>query len=238
MSAAKWEESRVRGEVISHDVGANPPAPHLTSPRKRGEERLISRKIDMPNLFKFLIVALAGTALGLAVTYEGLQRGLAFNAVKAGPWTGAPKNGSLDIDPYARAMLARSGELPLGIAEGLSFIARTDSGGAVLRPRCDYDVSGSVPPTRYWTLTLVSPRGFLVDNPAKRFGFTSAEIVRAADGTFDITVARQARPGNWLPLGNTQSFVLMLRLYDTLLDFGTTKLDATAMPKIVKGRCE
>lgn len=193
---------------------------------------------DVLSLFKFLIIVLVGTALGLFVTHEVLQRGPAFNAVKAGPWTGVPKNGSLDIDPYGRAMLARSAELPLGDAEGLSFIARTDSAGAVLRPRCDYAVSGSVPPARYWTLTLVSPRGLLIDNPAKRFGFTSAEIVRAADGTFDITVARQARPGNWLPLGNAQPFALMLRLYDTLLDFGTTKLDAGAMPKIVKGRCE
>jgi hypothetical protein len=192
----------------------------------------------MLNSFNFLFVVLAGTALGLLVTREVLQRGPVFNAEKAGPWTSVPKSGSLDIDPYAQAKLARSAELPLGSAEGLSFIARTDSSGAVLRPLCDYEVSGSVPPTRYWTLTLVSPKGSLIDNPAKRFGFTSAEIVRAADGTFDITVARQARPGNWLPLGEAQPFVLMLRLYDTLLDFGTAKLDAEAMPKIVEDRCE
>lgn len=192
----------------------------------------------MLTLFKFLVVVLAGTALGLALTYEALQRGLSFAVVQAGPWKSLPKSGSLDIDPYASAKLAQSGELPLGSAEGLSFVARTDSTGAALQPRCDYAVSGSVPPARYWTLTLVSPSGFLVDNPAGRFGFTSAEIVRAADGTFDITVARHARPGNWLPLGSTQPFVLMLRLYDTLLDFGLAKLDAGAMPKIVKGRCE
>jgi hypothetical protein len=190
------------------------------------------------SLLKFLIVVLAGTALGLFVTREVLQRGPVFNTERAGPWTSVPKSGSLDIDPYARARLARNAELPLGTAEGLSFIARDDSSGMLLQPRCDYEVSGTVPPTRYWTLTLVSPRGSLIDNAAKRFGFTSAEIVRASDGTFDITVAREARPGNWLPLGDAQPFVLMLRLYDTLLDFGTAKLDASAMPRIVKGRCE
>ncbi len=192
----------------------------------------------MWSLFKFLVVVLVGTVLGFFVTHAVLQRGPAFNVVRAGPWTGVPKNGSLGIDPYARAMLARSAELPLGDAEGLSFIARTDSAGATLQPRCDYAVSGSVPSTRYWTLTLVSPAGFLIDNPAKRFGFTSAEIVRAADGTFDIRVARHARSGNWLPLGSAQPFVLMLRLYDTLLDFGTAKADASAMPKIIKDGCE
>jgi hypothetical protein len=190
------------------------------------------------NIFKFLIIVLAGTVLGFAITYRVLQKGPIFGVVSAGPWTTAPKSGSLDVDPYSEAIEARSAELPLGSAEGLTFIARTDSNGAPLRPHCDYDVLGSVPSTRYWTLTLVSPHGFLIDNSAKRFGFTSAELVRAADGTFDIAIARQARPGNWLPLGRAQPFMLMLRLYDTLLDFGTSKVDASAMPKIVMGDCE
>ena len=194
--------------------------------------------MDVLSFLKFLIVVLAGTALGLLVTSEVLRRGPVFNTEKAGPWTGVPKNGSLDIDPYAQARLARNAELPLGTAEGLSFIANTDSSGAVLQPHCDYRINGSVPPTRYWTLTLVTSRGYLIDNPARRFGFTSSEIVRTADGAFDIIVARQARPGNWLPLGDAQPFVLMFRLYDTLLDFGTAKLDASAMPRILKGRCE
>jgi hypothetical protein len=189
------------------------------------------------NLFKFLVIVLAGTALGFVVTYRVLQRGPMFDVVRAGPWVTVAKSGSLDADPYARAIAARSAELPLGTAEGLMFVARTDSSGAQLLPRCDYAVRGSVPPTRYWTLTLLSPRGFLIDNPAKRFGFTSAELVRAPDGTFDITVSRHARPGDWLPLGNARPFVLMLRLYDTLLDFGTAKADASAMPEIVRGHC-
>ena len=143
----------------------------------------------------------------------------------------------MDIDPYANAAIARSAELPLGSAEGLSFVARSDSSGAPLLPNCDYTVSGTVPPTRYWTLTLVSPKGFLIDNKARRFGFTSAEVVRNADGAFTIVVARTARPGNWLPVGDARDYVLMLRLYDTLLDFGTTKVGADALPKIIRGRC-
>jgi len=189
-------------------------------------------------LFKFILVVLAGTALGLALTYQVLQHRVDFDAVQAGPWKAFPKNGSVDIDPYARAILARTAELPLGTAEGLSFIARADSAGAVLQPSCDYVISGSVPPTRFWTLSVVSPNGLLIDNPAKRFGFTSAEIVRAADGTFEISVGHQAKPGNWLPLGTTKAFVFMLRLYDTLLDFGTAKVDAAALPKIIRSTCE
>ena len=188
-------------------------------------------------LIKFLLTALAGTVLGFFITVRVLDHGIGFDTARAGPWLGQPKSGTMDIDPYANAIIARTAELPLGSAEGLSFIARTDSEGEPLRPECDYTVSGTVPPTRYWSLTLVSPKGFLINNPAKRFGFTSAEVVRAADGTFAITVARAARPGNWLPVGDAKHYVLMLRLYDTLLDFGTTRVGGGALPKIERGGC-
>jgi hypothetical protein len=189
-------------------------------------------------ILKFIFTILAGIALGLLVTMRTLDRGVTFDVARAGPWVGYPKTGTVDIDPYENALIARTAALPLGSAEGLSFMAHTDSNGDALRPECDYIVSGSVPPTRYWTLTLVSPKGFLINNKAQRFGFTSAEVVRAADGSFTITVAPDARPGNWLPVGDAKAYVLMLRLYDTLLDFGTTRLGAAALPKIERGRCE
>jgi hypothetical protein len=188
-------------------------------------------------VLKFILTILAGIALGFLATTRVLDRGITLDVARAGPWIGHPKTGTTDIDPYENASIARTAELPLGSAEGLSFIARTDSQGQPLRPECDYKVSGSVPPTRYWTLTLISPKGFLIDNKARRFGFTSAEVVRAADGTFTINVARDARPGNWLPVGSARAYALMLRLYDTLLDFGTTQLGAAALPKIERGGC-
>ncbi len=191
----------------------------------------------MTTLFKILLTVLAGTALGLAATYYVLGAGIRFDEIEAGPWTRWPQSGSMDIDPYAHAMLARSAEMPLGTAEGLSFFAWTDSTGAALRGRCDYVVSGPVPPTRYWTLSLYSPTGAIVDNLDKRFGFTSAEILRAADGGFQITIARDARPGNWLPVGKVARFALVLRLYDTLADFGLSNAAPTALPQIVKGHC-
>ena len=38
----------------------------------------------------------------------------------------------LDADPYTRAALERSGEIPLAVGEGLQFIARADDSGAAL----------------------------------------------------------------------------------------------------------
>jgi len=189
-------------------------------------------------LLRYILIGLTGTFLGLATTDVLLVDRSAFGAIEVGPWFVAPKTGSADIDPYSRAQFSRTGEITTAHAEGLTFFARTDSDGGKLESRCTYVVSGAVPDSRYWSLTLVSSDGVLVDNPAKRYGFTSAEILRAADGSFEITISRNARAGNWLPAATPHTFELVLRLYDTLLDFGTSKVDAAALPRIAKGTCE
>jgi hypothetical protein len=202
----------------------------------------------VPTFVKTLLLLLAGTAVGLCVTLVTLERGVDFNAIKAGPWVAFPKNGTADSDPYSRAILMRSGEIPLATSEGLSFIARRDSAGAPFTPGCDYNLQGQIPQARYWTLTLLSPKGFLIDTGTgngadygiesgeERHGFTSTEILRNNNGDFVITLSRHARPGNWLPLGQS-SFVLLLRLYDTELGAMTSALNDRNMPKVVKGGC-
>lgn len=186
---------------------------------------------------KTLCVIFVGIFIGLAATYHAVGRGEGFGAVRAGPWTGFPKAGSGDADPYARAVVSRTAEIPLGLAEGLTFIARTDEGGATLDPRCDYTVHGPVPVARDWTMTLMDPHGALIDNSAKQYGFTSAAILRSENGIFTITISRAARPGNWLPLGDAKEFEIVLHLYDTPVSATATALAADAMPSITRGRC-
>jgi hypothetical protein len=188
-------------------------------------------------LFKALLAVALGASLGLAATYFSLAKGLGFGAVQAGPWTAWPKSGSNEADPYARAAVARSGEVPLGLAEGVSFIAATDSHGAPLSSRCTYLVGGAIPPARYWTLSVQSPHGFLIDNPAKRYGLTSAEIYWQMGEPFQIAISREAHAGNWLPLGGNEPITLALRLYDTSVSAATAALDGQAMPSIVRERC-
>lgn len=192
----------------------------------------------MAILGKFLLAGCAGVLLGLVITFAMLEHGFGFDAVRAGPWIGYPKNGAPDLDPYARALLAHSGEMPLGASEGLSFVARGDSSGAAFDPACDYLLKGEPPLARYWTLTLLSPTGFLIANAADRHGFTSSEILRSADGGFEITLSRFARPGNWLPIGDAAKFILVLRLYETELSAATTAFDATELPSLVRGICQ
>lgn len=217
----------------------------MTGPRDRGSSRSwrdLVRDRRQPRPFitflvRVLAVCVGGSLIGLFLTYLAIEHGMGFGIVEVGPWTYRPRIGTTEIDPYARAMLARTGELPLGAAEGVTFIARADSSGAPFDPGCDYVVTGSIPRARYWTLSLQSPEGELVANTARRYGFTSAEILREAGGGFAIVVAPRARAGNWLPIGNDDWFVLVLRLYDVAIDTRTAPPRASDMPRIEKLIC-
>lgn len=176
-------------------------------------------------------------AIGLGATWLTLTRGVAFGALTIGTWTAWPKSGSLDIDPYARAIIARRGELPIGAGDGVAFFAHTDDAGEPFDGRCTFEISGMTPAARYWTLTLYDPQGRLVANTLNRHGFTSAEIVREAGGRFVITVGPRVRPGNWLPSGGIEQFVLVWRLYDTPIGVASLTTKEGPMPTVVRKGC-
>ena len=43
------------------------------------------------------------------------------------------------------------------------------------------------------------------------------------NGSFEISVGPRARPGNWLPTGGIERYVLVLRLYDTPIGVATAR---------------
>ncbi|HVV63362.1 MAG TPA: DUF1214 domain-containing protein [Pseudolabrys sp.] len=185
------------------------------------------------SLFAFIIAAL----VGLGATYFALTRGAAFGALKIGSWTAWPKTGTADADPYARASIARTGQLPISLGDGVSFSAQTDDAGRVLDGRCDVVLDGVTPAARFWTLTLYNNGGDLVANSVSRYGFTSQEIVRRADGSFSIIVAPRANPGNWLPTGGIDRYMLVLRLYDTAVGVSTRAGREVPMPSVKTRSC-
>jgi hypothetical protein len=166
-----------------------------------------------------------------------LTQGVAYGGVSIGAWTAWPKNGTTGIDPYARATVARTGELPVGSGDGVAFYARADDSGRPLDGRCDVLMSGITPQARFWTLTLYDLDGGLVANSVARHGFTSQEIIRKSDGSFDIMVGPRVRPGNWLPTGGAERYQLVLRLYDTPIGMATRAGTEAPMPILNKGEC-
>ena len=184
-----------------------------------------------------LLALVIAAVVGLGTTWLTLNRGMAFGAIQIGAWTAWPRTGTRDIDPYARAMIARTGELPVGSGDGVAFYARTDDNGRMLDGRCDVIINGTTPQARYWTLTLYDPQGHMVDNAIDRQGFTSQEIVRQSDGSFEIVIAQRARAGNWLPTSGIEAYVLVLRLYDTPVGVATRAAREVPMPAVTSRSC-
>ncbi|MBO4221337.1 MULTISPECIES: DUF1214 domain-containing protein [Bradyrhizobium] len=184
-----------------------------------------------------LLALIVAAGIGLGSTYVAATRGTNIGTLKIGAWTARPRNGTSDIDPYNRAIIARSGELPVGTGDGIGFTATTDDNKKPLDGRCDVVVSGVTPPARFWTLTLFDNKGRLVANSLQRYGFTSQEIIRASDGTFEIRIASRSRAGNWLPTGGIERYALMLRLYDTPVGVATRTQRDAPMPTISTVGC-
>ena len=188
-------------------------------------------------LLGLLFACTVAAVVGLGATWFALTEGTAFGAITIGAWTAWPKTGTSGVDPYARAAIARNGELPIGSGDGVAFFAAADDRGRALDGRCDVVLSGTTPQARFWTLTIYDREGQLIASSLDRKGFTSQEIARQADGSFAIVVAPRARPGNWLPTGGAERYVLVMRLYDTPVGVATRASREAPMPSITLERC-
>ena len=185
-------------------------------------------RLLLGSLFALVVAAV----VGLGSTYLALSRGAAFGPLTIGSWTAWPKTGTVNADPYAQASIARIGRLPTALGDGVSFTAAADDNGRPLDGRCNVVLAGVTPAARFWTVTLYNVDGELVANSINRSGFTSQEIVRHADGGFEIAVAPRANPGNWLPTGGVERYVLWLRLYDTAVGVSTKAGREVPMPTV------
>lgn len=188
-------------------------------------------------LIGLLLAFAVAASVGLGSTLYALHEGTPFGSFSVGPWTAWPRSGTADIDPYARALVARSGELPMGAGDGIAFFATKDDDGTALDGRCDVVVAGVTPQARYWTLTLYDTNGYLIGNSLKRHGFTSQEVIRKSDGAIDISVAPRARAGNWLPTGGAERYMLVMRFYDSPIGVASSTGRETPMPSVKVRSC-
>ncbi len=184
-----------------------------------------------------LLTLVLAAVVGIGTTWMTATKGTDVGTLTIGAWKARPKTGTSDIDPYSRATVVRSGELPVGTGDGIAFTATADDNRKALDGRCDVVVSGVTPAARFWTLTLYDAKGHVVANALQRYGFTSQEIVRSADGSFEIRIAARSRAGNWLPTGGIERYALMLRLYDTPVGVATRTQRDAPMPAVATVGC-
>ncbi|WP_298965297.1 DUF1214 domain-containing protein [uncultured Roseibium sp.] len=186
-----------------------------------------------------LVVVLA-SLLGISTAYLLIEREQPLNAVTIGPWHAYPKAGTADADPYSVAIYTRGAVIPLANGEGLALVAREDSAGQQLDPTCIYRIAGQTPSARLWTLTALDGNGHLVETLPGRGNLVSSDLLRAQDGSFQITAARNPHSGNWLPLAAaakaSDGLRFVLRLYDAPVTTGAA-LDGVSVPLIERTGC-
>ena len=110
-------------------------------------------------IFITLLALALATVVGLGSTYMTATRGTDLGTLTIGAWTARPKSGTAEVDPYSRASIARSGELPIGTGDGIAFSATTDDKKKPLDGRCDVVVSGVTPGGPVLDADAVRPQG-------------------------------------------------------------------------------
>ena len=189
-------------------------------------------------IFFTLLALIIAAVVGLGATWMTATRGTDLGTLTIGAWTARPRTGTADIDPYARAAIARSGELPIGTGDGIAFSATADDAKRPLDGRCDVVVSGVTPAARFWTLTLYDTQG-----PSGRQFAAALRLhqpgnrPRRRRRVRDPRSRRASRAGNWLPTGGIERYTLMLRLYDTPVGVATRTQRDAPMPAITTVGC-
>jgi hypothetical protein len=162
------------------------------------------------------IALFAGIALlvGITTSWYMIEHGSSFTTVRSGPWVSWKRAATPDADPYTRARAARHISLPISGNVARTYEARLDDAGQRLHSSCDYAVEGSGLDEGWWSIAVYDDRGSLIPNAAERYGYNSSTIARGPDGSFLMTLSRDARPGNWLPTGGAGRLVLVLTLLE------------------------
>lgn len=168
----------------------------------------IVRAVEMAlNLAAFIGIALIG---GVWSSWIMVEQGSALYTQSSGAWVLWTAAGRTDADPYTRAHFARQGSLPLSTTAVHAWEARVDDDGQKLHSSCEYVLEGDGLLADWWSLAVFDERGSLIANPAERYAYNTRTAALSPDGGLIVTLAREARPGNWLPTGGAGRLVLIM----------------------------
>ncbi len=183
----------------------------------------------------FIGIVLIG---GIGSHWYMVHAGSMFSVDRIGPWESWTNAARRDSDPYTRAHFARLGALPLSSDISRTFVARQDNDGAALHSSCDYTIEGQDFAARWWSMTVFDDAGALIPNAADRHAFSRDTIAIAPDGRFVVSLARDARPGNWLPTGGAGRLAVMLVLQNGNVTIAqNARHDDEVLPNITKVKC-
>lgn len=161
------------------------------------------------------IAALAlAAAIGHVSAYLFVSSGTFLTTDHYGPWEHWRDESRLKADPYTRARTLSRGTIRLSTDVAGIYEARVDADGARLHSSCDYLIDGPNTEGLWWSLSVFDSDGMIIDNDANRYTFTADTAALNPNGSYTITLGRDARHGNWLPTGGAGRIVLVYRLLD------------------------
>ncbi len=183
----------------------------------------------------FAAIAVFG---GLLTSWYVVEQGAAFNTERIGPWVKWTMGGRLNSDPYSLIPNDKQAMLVFSATFVSRYEAMFDDSGRRLHSACHYAIEGPAPASDWWSLNVFNSNGGLVPNPSNRHGFNIANVVPRADGTIRIDLAREARPGNWVPTSRAGRLVVVLEIQNRTGDTGVPADQAKrALPSIRRVGC-
>lgn len=161
-----------------------------------------------------LIYAAAVLILGVGTSLYAVDAGTRLNTQRSGPWTTWSQAAHREVDPYTRARYAKLGSLPVSSTIAATWEARFDADGRRLHSSCEYLLEADPIEATWFSIAVYDDKGLLIQNPADRYSFTSHSLASNPDGSFFLVLARDARPGNWLPVGGAGRLTLLLTMIE------------------------
>lgn len=193
----------------------------------------------------FGLIMKVTTFVGIAVfggffsSWYVINYGANFNTERFGPWVKWTMAGRLNSDPYSLIQSNQKSRLVFGSTFVSRYEARFDSDNRRLHSSCHYAIQGLIPNSDWWSLNVFDNSGRLIRNAANRHGFNASTVVPNPDGSIRIDVAREARPGNWIPTSRAGRLVIVLEIQNRTGEaaVSATETSDTRLPTITRIDC-
>lgn len=192
----------------------------------------------MTFFLRFVALVFSSIILGMILTSISLSTGSGFAAQYQDGWKSWKSAGHVKADPYTRAYIAKTGQLPLPPQLAQTYFALYDNAHRRLHSSCSYLIESPTVEAKWWTLGVYDYSGNIYENAYKRYSFNAESALIKFDGGFHIYVSQTPQPENWLPVGKQGPFVLVYRLYrKTLTDEKVALNKDVPLPLIKRISC-
>ncbi|MDE2444894.1 MAG: DUF1214 domain-containing protein [Alphaproteobacteria bacterium] len=166
-----------------------------------------------------------GAVLGIITALHGLGNFGLKPVPGASRWAQWQVGGNDTFQIYALGHFLSEGQLPPPKSSA-SYLRSVDDEGNSLRADCIYFVDGTLPPSRWWSMTVADGRG-----SEPRSELTAGEAITSQSGELRVTISARPMPGNWIMPPNSSNLTLSFVVNEAVPGYDI------ALPAIKKASC-